>query len=255
MHSTAPFRIEGKGFKLAVLLGNPRHGSIGVHPTHVAFNLDDGTGVIRVNVWTDLKTRTQQLVQILECPYVRAIGSLKTFQGVKTVTATNVFAARDPHEVYEHILKTIQETMIYRIGPPPSNIRGLTPEELSNESPQPQGSELQSVTTTLDAVAQLNSPIRSLSLESPRGPPFFQSPRRDPYGTLSVLERKIIDALRELTDLGRRDSNGVPIEALFCSLHEQIGVDKPIFLTALAFLVEEGFIYRPILDSHCLLNE
>jgi murein tripeptide amidase MpaA len=53
-----------------------------------------------------------------ESQFVRVVGELQTYQNAKIVRANNVFAARDPYEIFEHILKAIQETLIYELGPP-----------------------------------------------------------------------------------------------------------------------------------------
>ncbi|KAJ7774908.1 hypothetical protein B0H16DRAFT_79211 [Mycena metata] len=233
MHSTAAFLIDGNDFNLGVLVGNVVVSTVIVRQTFLAFDLADCTGVIRVQLWTDWGP---QIVPILECPYVRVVGGIESYKGANVVRATNVFAARDPFEVYAHTLGVIKDALTYKIGPPPSeHTRTETPptsQEFLNQS-----SELESPSadpfSPPDVDAQLNGPIRSMSLGSPRSPTnnpggFGSSQSlRNPYANLDAIEKEIVESFEDLAHLRPPgDLEGIPIEAILTLVQERTGADE-----------------------------
>ncbi|KAJ7046852.1 hypothetical protein C8F04DRAFT_1061953 [Mycena alexandri] len=263
MHSTAPFLINGKDFNLGVLLGNVLVTTVIVRPTFVAFDLADCTGVIRVQLWTD---RGQQIAPILECPYVRVVGGVEVYMGANVVRATNVFAARNSYEVYEHTLGVIKDTLMYEIGPPSSQyMRTETPptsQEFSNDNSELESPNADPPSSSPDVVTQLNAPVRSMNLGSPRSPTnnpggfgSSQALLRNSYANLNALERNIVESFKDLAHLRPPDDlEGIPIAAILDLVQERTGVDENTVRISLSSLIETGFIYRPITNSHCLLT-
>ncbi|KAJ7940567.1 hypothetical protein B0H13DRAFT_1938731 [Mycena leptocephala] len=242
LHISAPFCIDGNGFKRVVLLGNPY--SVAIRSTFVAFEINDGTGGIRVQLWTERPQRIAQLLQELNptSQFVRVVGELQTYQNAKIVRANNVFAARDPYEIFEHILKAIQETLIYELGPPPSQYTRAETSDGPEESLEENSREI--------------SPLNDAS-PAEETAPFRSSP--NPYLDLNPLQTDIIHCLRDLTRRTRFDSHqvwdGVPINDILDLVRERTpDLVETAFQDTLLSLIDGGFIYRPILNSHCVLN-
>ncbi|KAJ7429198.1 hypothetical protein B0H11DRAFT_2148308 [Mycena galericulata] len=283
LHSSAPFCIDGKSFKLTALLGNAYE--VTVEPTFVSFKLDDGTGRIRVQLWTERGPTT--IGQLLNSPYVRVFGELHFFRGMNIVHAKNVLAAPNPYEIFEHILKAIQETLIYAKGPPPSKYT-KTP-EIDEEPPEEEMPDAlihafrnSPLISPFEPTSELSGSVqRAVVLQSPGDDHTMtyidtyvetSSPISDPvrssqalclpnpYLNLAHLEHQIIDSLKVLTGRSQPNSHevwdGIPIANIFTHVLEQTPDTAEVaFQDALSTLIDRGLIYRPILHSHCVLNQ
>ncbi|KAJ7709836.1 hypothetical protein B0H17DRAFT_240278 [Mycena rosella] len=240
LHSSAPFRIDGKDLKLAVLLGNPHDISTG--SVFVDFTVDDGTGRIRAQLW---KERGKKMAQLLESPYVRVVGELQTYRDAKILRVNNVLAVPNPYQIFEHILKAIHETVICVKGPPMLESNEQEPPEDDSEqgvdvgsilpsepSDRPSGSSTQPAVVKQTHGDELCAPIRSMRLHtsgveetlSPSN--LTNSPHlHNPYLDLSDLERVIIQALKDLTHHAQSTSHdrwdGVAIDVIFDLVQER----------------------------------
>ncbi|KAJ7449878.1 hypothetical protein FB451DRAFT_742257 [Mycena latifolia] len=215
-----------------------------------------------------------------ESPYVRVVGELQTYHGTKIVRANNIFAAPNPYEIFEHILKAIQETIIcaqderYALEDDPEQMPDTdigNPQDASYVSPTNGWS------TQFGDDLDICAPIRSMRLDNSglsaaviQGAEETLSPLpssnlanssttlhlQDPYLDLSALERDIMQALKHLTLQTEPSLQGFAIHDIFDLVCERTpDVAEATFQNALNFLINEGYIYRPLVNSHCMLNE
>jgi len=124
-------------------------------------------------------------------------------------------------------------------------------------------------------ISWMNDPsgsFRTLSLDDPGSPAdeeassnSTQAPSgslhiHNPYLNLNDVEMDIIHCLKDLTLRTHRDSrqdwDSISITAILdLACERRPDVTKTAFLDTLSSLIQDGFIYRPIVNSHCLLNE
>ncbi|KAJ7285768.1 hypothetical protein C8J57DRAFT_1285744 [Mycena rebaudengoi] len=275
LHSSAPFQIDGKDFKNAILVGNPHDIKASVESGYLSFIIDDGTGRIRVQQWTE---RSQRAEQLLKSSYVRVVGELHTYMAVNYFRADNVLAAPDPHEVYAHILGAIADTITYHCGAPPphhdstsrpaSLSQPLVPQLQNGDSPDSDLSNPMDLMTlnpgpgppgshSLDIQGFVNNTPLSLEArlsQSPRYPALYT------FTTLNCLQQEIIQCLK---DLARGiqceppdDWEGISIQSL-CDLVlvQRPDVSESELGENLLALFSGGYIYKPLVESHCRLTE
>ncbi|KAJ6572904.1 hypothetical protein B0H10DRAFT_2106321 [Mycena sp. CBHHK59/15] len=281
LHSSAPFQIDGKGFKLAVLVGNPYDITGG--SGFISFTVDDGTGRIRVQQWTERGTRTAQVLQAetpSNSPHVRVVGELRTYMNTNCLAAHNVFTVESSYEVFGHILGAIADSIAYEKGPPHAIESGPPKEhpkeilEMGFDSDGPSssgptaGQYAGKIQLPADGSPNICSPISSMTLEgavstapmsqsavSAHGPAGegssssaslpLSGPHQNPYLSLSSLQRVILQCTTDLV----ADISPGPYEAL-----EGPHVRDTEFGESLSFLLNQGYIYRPISNSHFMSN-
>ncbi len=75
---------------------------------HVQINVEDGTGLVRVILWTNKRECMAQHCLLDECNsncYIRVIGEVKDYYGVHKITAFNVRPVSSGNEVTHHFLE------------------------------------------------------------------------------------------------------------------------------------------------------
>ncbi|RDB21448.1 Replication factor A protein 2 [Hypsizygus marmoreus] len=117
LHTTAPFKIEGKEFQKVIIIANVC--SFREFSTYSDVELDDGTGRIRAHQWNNGSQLDPDQLQVQKLPYVRVIGELEQYKGRKSIRAAKIETVSEPHALYEHILHAIYDTLIYERGPSP----------------------------------------------------------------------------------------------------------------------------------------
>jgi len=86
--------------------------------------MDDGTGQLEVKQWIDSDkppptgdADTQS--QLVENAYVRVLGSLKGYQGKRTIASHMIRPVTDFNEVQYHMLEATAVHLLFTRGPPP----------------------------------------------------------------------------------------------------------------------------------------
>ncbi|KAL6191655.1 hypothetical protein ACLB2K_038045 [Fragaria x ananassa] len=75
--------------------------------TDATFILDDGTGRVECNRWSNEQVDTAEIEAISNGMYVRVHGRLRTFQGQKTINVFSVRPVDDYNEIASHFIECI----------------------------------------------------------------------------------------------------------------------------------------------------
>mmetsp|Transcript_520 Transcript_520/g.678 ORF Transcript_520/g.678 Transcript_520/m.678 type:complete len:277 (-) Transcript_520:4507-5337(-) len=98
--------------------------------TNFSFLVEDGTGLCEVKQWLDVNDAAQNnAVEDMrrDCQdnvYVRVIGTVKDYDGKRTVVANNVRKCSTANELTHHMLEAIYSQLKYKQGPSTSGMGG-----------------------------------------------------------------------------------------------------------------------------------
>ncbi|KAK2466858.1 hypothetical protein APHAL10511_001116 [Amanita phalloides] len=118
-HADAEWTIEGAEIGQVTLVAHVV--SVQVQTTNKIIWLDDGTGRVEARCWVDSTTddETDKWASIEENTYARVTGSLKSFANKRYINALHIRSIKDPHEIYYHILETINASLVLERGQAP----------------------------------------------------------------------------------------------------------------------------------------
>lgn len=86
--------------------------------TNVLYTIEDGTGLLDVKQWADVNDCSfllEQREKLTETKYVSVIGSVKDFDGKKTVVADSIREV-EPNELTHHMLEVVYIAETYKRG-------------------------------------------------------------------------------------------------------------------------------------------
>ncbi|KAF8163362.1 hypothetical protein B0H34DRAFT_320662 [Crassisporium funariophilum] len=215
-HTDAEWRVDDVEIGQVTVVGQVA--SIQTQTTNCVYSIDDGTGRMEARHWIDSSTDedASKWGGIEEGAYVRVTGGLKSFGKKRYINATHIRNAKDPHEVYFHILEAIAVNLIIERGPPsnpslaqrkPANVAG----------------------TGISAYAAQNN----------------STGVKDQFSHLPPLQRSIV---RFIMDQPPRDE-GVHV-AMIAKAIGASGEDARKISDALDKLMDDGHVFTTIDDSH-----
>lgn len=102
----ADFRIDGVEVGQVTLCAVVRN--ISKHATNVSYTVEDGTGTIEVRQWLDNSSDDNGKSAEVELnKYIRVLGTIKSFQNKRSISAGHIRAAECYNEVMFHRLEVI----------------------------------------------------------------------------------------------------------------------------------------------------
>ncbi|GAK64515.1 replication protein A, subunit RPA32 [Moesziomyces antarcticus] len=105
-HPDADFIVDGAELGQLTFVAVVRN--ISRNATNIAYSVEDGTGQMEVRQWLDSSSDdTQKAAEIRQNVYVRVLGTLKSFQGRRSLSAGHMRAVVDYNEVLFHRLEAI----------------------------------------------------------------------------------------------------------------------------------------------------
>lgn len=105
-HADADFKIDGVDVGQLTFVAVVRN--ISRNATNVSFNVEDGTGSIDVRQWLDSNSDdTGKASEIASNQYVRVLGTIKSFQGKKSISSGHMRVVPDYNEVLFHKLEAV----------------------------------------------------------------------------------------------------------------------------------------------------
>mmetsp|Transcript_22 Transcript_22/g.67 ORF Transcript_22/g.67 Transcript_22/m.67 type:complete len:235 (+) Transcript_22:45-749(+) len=182
------------------------------------YQIDDGTGFIDVKVWQDSSdddTTAQKYEEMKEGVYVRVIGQVRSFQGMKSMTAFNMRVLQDPNELTFHLMEVIHTHI------------SLTNAGAMAGNPPP-------------AAAQAGGFGGAHAGGAAAGGFAAAGGAKQ----TSSLQDEIVDAMKQCSDV-----SGLSILALISQFGPRYGGEGAV-REAVASLVNEGHLYSTIDDDH-----
>ncbi|OCH92239.1 replication protein A subunit RPA32 [Obba rivulosa] len=219
-HSDAEWRVDGHEIGAVTVVAHVM--SIQAQTTNCVYWLDDGTGRIEARNWSSSDEEgVDKWGGVTEGIYIRVTGTLKIFGQKRYINATTLRPVTDPNEIEFHFLEAMMVTKILEKGRPP----------LPGEKPR----------TSANGHAD-NSAYSKQHSSAPSNPQWAQLPE---------LQRRIVDYMAAQPPIpegihARNIASAIPggnatAIAFACS-------------GALDDLMDSGFIYSTIDDSHYALS-
>jgi replication factor A2 len=120
--------------KLVAVVTEKDEKSTGIH-----FKVEDGTGSISVKEWTNGDDSsspylTHERSRVAENLYVRIIGTIKEYEGVRSIMAQSIAFAEDLNELTNHFLEVMHYKEIVKKGSMFTNKNGETAADVQQKS-------------------------------------------------------------------------------------------------------------------------
>ncbi|TMW59213.1 hypothetical protein Poli38472_007358 [Pythium oligandrum] len=218
---------EISSIKVVGILNN-----VSPHSTNVTFQLDDGTGVIEGRMFLhsdDVDFAEAEMAKFRDGIYVRAVGSLRTFQDKLSLSCFAVTPVEDFNEITHHFLEVIYVHCY--------NTKGA----------------LQSSTATKSAAGGDNFQMQQSSWnqgtnstylgQSSGGMASMGSMDYNMDSSFSNEQKAILDVLGTCTS-----DRGLKIDQIFMQLRGQMTEHQ--LRDALNYLTSEGHVYSTIDEDH-----
>ncbi|PWN42174.1 replication protein A, subunit RPA32 [Ceraceosorus guamensis] len=105
-HMDADFLVDGVEVGQLTFVGVIR--KVAAFPTNVSYDIEDGTGAIEVRQWLEGSDESgDKSNDIRENVYVRVLGTIKTFQNKRSISAGHIRPITNFNEVLFHKLEAI----------------------------------------------------------------------------------------------------------------------------------------------------
>ncbi|KAF8625820.1 hypothetical protein AX15_005200 [Amanita polypyramis BW_CC] len=209
-HTDADWTIEGAEVAQVTLVAHVV--SIQTQTTNRTIWLDDSTGRVEARCWIDSTgdDESEKWAGVEVDAYVRVTGGLKSFGNRRYINALHVRPVKDPHEIYFHVLETINASLILEKGLPGQHHAGIS------------GS---------------NKDMSAYTAQS-----FANSDGMEQYGHLPPLQKSII---KFIIDNSTGDE-GVHVAAIMRGLN----TDRSKIDPAIDKLLDEGHIFTTMDEAH-----
>ncbi|XP_045821402.1 replication protein A 32 kDa subunit A-like [Trifolium pratense] len=188
--------------------------------TDVNFVLDDGTGRITCRRWINETFDTKEMEEVLNGNYVRVYGHLKSFQGVRQLTAFSVRPVTNFDEIPFHFIDCIHNHLSTKV-----KMEGGIP------------------STFPPSNSSMNTPVKS-ALNGSQAP--SSNPGYAQYSTdgLKDIDKLVIEYLQQHSDMS--DERGIHVNDLAKEL--RLPLEK--IMLSLKTLGDDGLVYSTIDDFH-----
>ncbi|KAM0753739.1 replication protein A, subunit RPA32 [Meredithblackwellia eburnea MCA 4105] len=114
-HPDSEFTIDGVECKDVTFVACIRHIDT-KSPTNVSLQVEDGTGQINVRKWIESGSEDAK-DEFEENQYVRILGSIKTFNDKKHISANHIHVVEDKDEIQFHIIEVVHTHLALTKGP------------------------------------------------------------------------------------------------------------------------------------------
>ncbi|TKY85714.1 hypothetical protein EX895_005254 [Sporisorium graminicola] len=220
-HPDAEFTLDGAELGQLTFVAVVRN--ISRNATNVAYSVEDGTGQIEVRQWLDSSgDDTSKASDIRQNVYVRVLGTLKSFQNRRSISAGHMRPVIDYNEVMFHRLEAVHSHLQLTRGPKASQANGGGAAAQGADRPQAQ-------TSDINAYSGSN-----------------KQTVLDLYSSLDPLPRQIMGIV---TSEAENHSDGVHVNLIARMLK---GVDVSDVKVAVEELSSEGYLYTAADDDHVL---
>ncbi|KAF8636502.1 hypothetical protein AX17_003317 [Amanita inopinata Kibby_2008] len=212
-HTDADWTVENTEVGQVTLVGHVT--SVQIQATNRVFGLDDGTGRIEARCWADSNGEEdeEKWAGIKTDTYVRVTGGLKTFGSKKYINALHIRPIKDPHEVYYHILDTINVSLVLERGAPPGPGQ------------------------------QTGGPLSGRDLSAYTAQSHSNDVLSDQLASLPPLQKTIFQFIKT----SATGEEGIHVAAIMRSLNI---ADRSVIDPAIERLLDEGHIFTTMDDSH-----
>ncbi|CCF52789.1 hypothetical protein NDA11_004231 [Ustilago hordei] len=218
-HPDAEFTLDGAELGQLTFVAVVRN--ISKNATNVAYSVEDGTGQIEVRQWLESSgDDNQKASDIRQNVYVRVLGTVKSFQNRRSISAGHMRVVVDYNEVLFHRLEAVHSHLQLTRGVKPSQANGGNNQGLYRGQEQ-----------TSDINAYSGSNNQSVL---------------DQYKSLDPLPRQIMGIV---TSEAENHTDGVHVALIARMLK---GVDVSEVKTAVEELSSEGYLYTAADDDHVL---
>ncbi|KZT09514.1 nucleic acid-binding protein [Laetiporus sulphureus 93-53] len=220
-HSEAEWMIDNHEIGQVSVVGHVV--SINSQTTNCVYWLDDGTERIEARHWVDSTSEddTERWGGITEAMYIHVMGSLKSFGNKRYINANHIRKVTAVHEILSHVSSAMVVTLTLERGPPP------------------RPSEAGSIHTTNGGVTNQHAGSSAYVPQAQGGL------SREEYARLSPVQRKIV----EFMVVQPPKEEGINVGAIARALSDDVK-DAAIISEALDKLMDEGFVYTTIDESH-----
>ncbi|SPO25326.1 related to RFA2 - DNA replication factor A, 36 kDa subunit [Ustilago trichophora] len=220
-HPDADFTLDGAELGQLTFVAVVRN--ISRNATNVAYSVEDGTGQIEVRQWLDSSgDDTQKASDIRQNIYVRVLGTLKSFQNRRSISAGHMRPVIDYNEVMFHRLEAVHAHL--------QLTRGVKSNQANGAVGAVQGLDRGQAMQTSDINAYSGSNQNVL----------------DQYKSLDPLPRQIMSIV---TVEAENHHDGVHVALIARKLK---GVDLAEVKTVVEELSSEGYLYTAADDDHVL---
>ncbi|WVQ73296.1 hypothetical protein IAR50_002864 [Cryptococcus sp. DSM 104548] len=222
VHPDADFSIDGEDVSQVLLVGSVRNAS--TTATNVAYEIGDGTGYVDVKLWLDsADDQSGKIDGIQQDSYIGVMGTIKSYNNKRHVSATHVRPITDPNEIHHHLLKALHISLLLR-GAAPGN---------GGDDRAANGATNDHRTFTNSSSDYAAKPAAAAN----RG-------GADPYAELDPLARAI---MRVLESEGPNHEDGMHVAALSKATGS---TDLEEFTLVLDWLAENGHVFTTIDEAH-----
>ncbi|EST05606.1 Replication protein A, C-terminal [Kalmanozyma brasiliensis GHG001] len=217
-HPDADFTLDGTELGQLTFVAVVRN--ISKNATNVAYSVEDGTGQIEVRQWLDSSgDDTNKASDIRQNVYVRVLGTLKSFQNRRSISAGHMRPVIDYNEVLFHRLEAVHSHLTLTRGAGASATNGASTTTNNNNQ-------------TSDINAYSGSGNVQNALEQ--------------YKSLDPLPRQIMGIV---TTESQKYTDGVNVNLIARMLK---GVDVSQVKELVEDLSSEGYLYTAADDDHVL---
>ncbi|ODO05119.1 replication factor A2 [Cryptococcus wingfieldii CBS 7118] len=217
VHPDADFSIDGEDVTQVLLVGSVRNAS--TTATNVAYEIGDGTGYVDVKLWLDsADDQSGKTDGIQQDSYIGVMGTIKSYNNKRHVSATHVRPITDPNEIQHHLLKALHVSLLLRGGT--SGNAGAN-----------------RATTDYRAPTASSSDYAKPAAAANHG-------GADPYAELDPLARAIMQILERE---GPNHDDGMHVAALSKATGS---TDLEQFTLVLDWLAENGHVFTTIDEAH-----
>ncbi|RSH90941.1 replication factor A protein 2 [Saitozyma podzolica] len=113
VHQDSDFQIDGHDINQIMLVGSVHNHTASA--TNVSYEIGDGTGYVDVRLWLDsADDEAGKMSGIEQDKYVCILGTIKSFNNKRHVSATHIRPITDHNEVYHHFLKALYVSLSLR---------------------------------------------------------------------------------------------------------------------------------------------
>lgn len=218
-HPDAEFTLDGAELGQLTFVAVVRN--ISRNATNVAYSVEDGTGQIEVRQWLDSSgDDTSKASDIRQNVYVRVLGTLKSFQNRRSISAGHMRPVIDYNEVMFHRLEAVHSHLQLTRGPKASQANGGAAQGIDRAQAQ-----------TNDINAYSGSNKQNVL---------------DQYKSLDPVPRQIMGIVTSEAD---NHPDGVHVNLIARMLK---GVDVSEVKVAVEELSSEGYLYTAADDDHVL---
>ncbi|CBQ72976.1 related to RFA2-DNA replication factor A, 36 kDa subunit [Sporisorium reilianum SRZ2] len=220
-HPDAEFTLDGAELGQLTFVAVVRN--ISRNATNIAYSVEDGTGQIEVRQWLDSSgDDTNKASDIRQNVYVRVLGTLKSFQNRRSISAGHMRLVTDYNEVMFHRLEAVHSHLQLTRGPKASQANG--------------GGAAHGVDRAQPQTSDINAYSGSANKQNVL----------DQYKSLEPLPRQIMGIVTTEAD---KHTDGVHVNLIARMLK---GVDVADVKVAVEELSSEGYLYTAADDDHVL---